>query len=133
MSTETNLPLVILPDQLAVCRLPAEAEFPDWAQPGDLLALIRTRDELTVVCQERLVPPEVHAERGWRAIQVLGSLDFSMVGVLASIATPLAQAGVSLYALSTFETDYILIKESAVERAVYALGQAGFLVMNHVR
>jgi hypothetical protein len=132
MSTETNLPLNILPDHLAVCRLAAEAPIPEWAPPGNLLALVRTPDELSVVCEERYVPPEVNAERGWRALRVQGPLDFSMIGVLASIATPLAQAGVSIFALSTYETDYILIKESSLERAVYALNQAGFLVLNHV-
>jgi hypothetical protein len=129
---ETDLPLVILPDRLAVCRLAANAPFPDWARPGYLLALVRTLDELSVVCEERLVPPEVRAERGWRALQVQGSLDFSLVGVLAAILAPLAEAGVSVFALSTYETDYILVRESALERAVQSLTQAGYLVLNHV-
>jgi hypothetical protein len=97
------------------------------------LAFIRTRDELTVVCVERLVPPEVIAERGWRALQVQGPLDFALVGVLAAITVPLAEAGVSIFAISTYDTDYILVKEEALERAIQALGQAGFLVLNHVR
>lgn len=133
ISSETDLPLVILPDCLAVCRLPADAPFPDWARPGDILALVRTGDELSVVCTERFVPPDVRAERGWRALQVQGPLEFAMVGVLASIANPLARAGVSIFVLSTFDTDYILVKEAALERAVEALSQEGFLVMNHVR
>jgi hypothetical protein len=133
MSLQQDLPLVILPDKLAVCRLAVEAPFPDWARPGDLLAFIRSRDELTVVCVERLVPPEVIAERGWRALQVQGPLDFALVGVLAAITAPLAEAGVSVFALSTYDTDTILVKEEALERAIQALGQAGFLVLNHVR
>ncbi len=133
MSVATDIPLVILPGRLAVCRLPAEAPFPEWAVPGDLLALVRTPDELSVVCQERLVPPEIKAERGWRLLQVQGPLDFSLVGVLAAIVTPLAEAGISIFALSTYETDYVLVKESLLERAIQALTQAGFLVMNHVR
>jgi len=133
MSLETDLPLVILPDRLAVCRLAADALFPDWARPGYLLALVRTPDELSVVCEERLVPPEVKAERGWRAFQVQGPLDFSLVGVLAALLTPLGMAGVSVFALSTFETDYILVKENSLERAIQALVQAGFLVLKDVR
>jgi len=132
MSMETDLPLVILPDRLAVCRLAADAPFPDWARPGYLLALVRTPDELSVVCEERLVPPEVRAERGWRLLQVQGSLDFSLVGILAAILAPLAEAGVSVFTVSTYETDYILIRESALERAVHSLTQAGYLVLNHV-
>jgi hypothetical protein len=133
MSLQHDLPLVVLPDKLAVCRLAVEAPFPDWARPGDLLAFIRSRAELTVVCVERLVPPEVIAERAWRALQVQGPLDFALVGVLAAITAPLAAAGVSVFALSTYDTDYILVKEDALERAVQALVQAGFLVLNHVR
>lgn len=130
--SETDLPLILLSDRLAVCRLAADAPFPDWATPGDLLGLVRTRDELSIVCAERFVPPEVRSERGWRALQVQGPLDFSMVGVLAAIALPLARAGVSIFAISTYETDYILFKESALERTLHALTQAGFLVINHV-
>ncbi|MBN2548948.1 MAG: ACT domain-containing protein [Anaerolineales bacterium] len=117
---------------MAICRLPVDSGQPDWAKPGDLLAMVWTRDELSLVCQERLVPPEVRAERGWRLLQVQGSLDFSLVGVLASIAVPLARAGVSIFAISTFDTDYILVKADSLERAVDALTQAGFLVLNYV-
>jgi hypothetical protein len=133
MSLHQDLPLVILPDKMAVCRLAVEAPLPDWARPGDLLAFIRSHDELTVVCVERLVPPEVIAERSWRALQVQGPLDFALVGVLAAITAPLAEAGVSIFAMSTYTTDYILVKEEALERARQALEQAGFLVLNHVR
>jgi hypothetical protein len=124
---------MILPDRLAVCRLPADAPFPEWTRPGDLLALVRTRDELSIVCAERYVPPEVRAERGWRAVMVQGPLEFSLTGVLASLAVPLARAGVSVFALSTFDTDYVLVKEDALDRAVAALTGAGFLVLNYVR
>lgn len=133
MSSLNDLPLIILPDRLAVCRLPADAPFPEWARSGDLLALVQTSDELSIICTERFVPPDVRAERGWRALQVQGPLEFAMVGVLASIAVPLARVGVSIFALSTFDTDYVLVKEDALDRAVSALTQAGFLVMNHVR
>lgn len=133
MFSLTDLPLFILPDRLAVCRLPAEAAIPDWARPGDLLAMVQTKDELSIVCTERFVPPDVRAERGWRALQVQGPLEFAMTGVLASIAVPLARAGVSIFAISTFDTDYVLVREDALDRAVSALNQAGFLVMNHVR
>jgi hypothetical protein len=133
MSMQQDIPLTILPEKLAVCRLAVEAPFPEWARPGDLLGLIRTRDELTVVCAERLVPPEVIAERGWRALQVQGPLDFALVGVLAAITAPLAKAGVSIFAISTYDTDYVLVKEDALERARQALTQDGFLVLNHVR
>ena len=124
-----GLILCVLPDRLAVCRLAADAELPDWAQPGDLLSITRTRQELSIVCAERWAPPEVVAERGWRALQVQGPLDFTLVGVLASLAQPLAQAGISLFALSTFDTDYLLVKEAALERASAALRLAGHTLL----
>jgi hypothetical protein len=133
MNPPSDLTLMILPERYAVCRLAAEADFPEWARPSDLLALLRTRDELSVVCAERFAPPEARAERGWRVLQVHGRLDFALVGVLASIAAPLARAGVSIFALSTFDTDYILVKEISLERAVAALTQEGFLVLEHGR
>ena len=129
----TDIPLNLLPGRLAVCWLSPEAPFPEWARPGDLLALVQTHNETSVVCAERFVPPEVKAERGWRAFQVQGPLDFTVVGVLAAISAPLAQAGVSIYAQSTFETDYVLVKEESLERAIRALNQVGFLVNNPAR
>jgi len=118
----------LLSSRLAVCRLPADTGLPDWARPGSLLAFVQTRQETSLVCEERYAPPEVKAERGWRALMVQGPLDFSLVGVLVSIAAPLAQAGVSLFAISTFDTDYILVKENVLERALHALEGAGIQV-----
>ncbi|MEJ2264988.1 MAG: ACT domain-containing protein [Anaerolineales bacterium] len=120
--------LLLLDDLLAVCRLPAEAPAPKWVQGRALSALIRTSEELTVVCPEHFVPPGVIAEPGWRALQVEGPLDFELVGVLASLAASLADAGVSIFAISTYSTDFILIKESQVDLAVTALHQAGHQV-----
>lgn len=129
MSVEKDLPLIVLPERLAVCRMTSESPHPEWARFSQMLAFIQTRDELTVVCAERYVPPEIKAERGWRSIMVQGPLDFSLVGVLASITKHLARAGVSVFAISTFDTDYILVKESGLDKAIQALSQAGFLVM----
>jgi hypothetical protein len=133
MSIKSDIPLILLSERLAVCRLAPDAPYPDWARPGELLALVRTREELSVVCQERFVPPEVKAERSWRALQVQGPLDFSLVGILASIAEPLTNAGVSIFAISTFDTDFILLKENMLERGLEALSQAGFMVLKDVR
>lgn len=130
LSAPTDLPLLLLPERMAVCRLPAEAEVPAWVPLAGLTSITRTPDELSILCAERLVPPETRAERGWRVFKVQGPLDFSMTGVLAALLTPLAQAGVSAFALSTYDTDYVLVKEHALERAQFALMQAGFLVLN---
>lgn len=117
--------LIILEEPLAVCRLPAEAPSPEWARGNGLLALIRTSEELSIVCREEYPPLDVPSEKGWRAMKVQGPLEFSQVGVVASLAVPLAQAGVSIFVLSTFETDYLLVKTEWLVRAVDALRRAG--------
>lgn len=121
--------LTLAKERLAVCRLAVEAAFPDWAQPGDILAMIRTRRECSVVCAERYVPPEVVAERGWRGLEVQGPLDFALTGVLAQLSGILASASISLFALSTYDTDWILVKEDRLPRAIAALQAAGHQVV----
>jgi uncharacterized protein len=122
--------LLLLDELLAVCQFPAKAPFPDWAQGEHLLALVRTPQEVTIVCAERFAPPGIKAEPGWRALQVEGPLEFNQVGVLASLAEPLAQAGVSIFAISTFSTDYILVKQSQLDQALQALEQAGHGILS---
>jgi hypothetical protein len=118
-------PLRILGDHLAVCRLPPEAEIPEWARPGELLVITRTPAELSIVCSQRFVPPHIKAERDWRAFEVIGPLDFNLVGVLAALSTTLAEAGISIFALSTYDTDYLLVRMVDFERACAALNAAG--------
>lgn len=122
------LALRVLPGRLAVCRLAADAPFPDWAQAGALASITRAADELSVVCAEEGVPLEVRAERGWRALQVAGPLDFALTGVLVALAVPLADAGVSIFALSTYDTDYVLVREGDLPRAAATLERAGHRV-----
>jgi hypothetical protein len=121
----TTIELTILPGRLAVCRLAPEAAAPPWGMGGALWSLTRSGDELSVVCAEELVPEGVRREGGWRALAVAGPLDFALTGVLSAIAAPLAAAGVSIFALSTFDTDYVLVKEERLEAAVAALRAAG--------
>lgn len=120
--------LHVLSGSLAVCRLPADAPVPAWASAGALVSITRTADELSVVCAEEDVPNEVRAERGWRALKVVGPLDFALTGVLAALAVPLAEAGISIFALSTFDTDFVLVREGDLDRAMAALERAGHRV-----
>ena len=98
--------------------------LPEWATTA-FSSVTRTASELSIVCPEERVPPELPAERGRRAFVVRGPLDFSLTGVLASIASPLAAAGVSIFALSTYDTDYVLVREGQLEAAVALLAAAG--------
>jgi pyrimidine operon attenuation protein/uracil phosphoribosyltransferase len=123
--------ILLLPERLAICRLAAADPVPEWAG-GSFRSITRTAGELSLVCAQSSVPDGVPCERGWRALQVEGPLDFALTGVLASLAVPLADAGVSIFGLSTFETDYVLVKEEALERAVNALQVAGHEVSRSV-
>lgn len=120
-----GLTLEILPGRFAVCRLSADQPLPSLAPGPALLALVRTPDEISLVCPEQDAPQGARAETGWSALKVLGPLDFSLTGVLASLAGPLAEAGVSLFAVSTFDTDYLLVREAALPAARDALESAG--------
>ena len=128
MSHSANLNLEVLSERLAICRLPADAPLPNWVSGSHFWAIVRTSDELSIVSSELTVPKEVIQVPGWRAFKVMGPLDFSIVGILESIAYPLVEANISMFAISTFDTDYILVKESALEQATKVLRQAGFKI-----
>ena len=115
--------LRVLPGRYAICRLE-----PQEALPSSFFSVTRTADELSVVCVEERAPAGVQCELGWRILQVAGPLEFSLTGVLVAIATPLAEAGVSIFAISTFDTDYVLVKEDDLVKAVDALRAAGHRV-----
>lgn len=120
-----SLKLRLLPGTFAVCRLEPDAAIPAWALAGILTSISRTPDELSIVCPEAQVPEGILAEKGWRCFKIQGPLPFAMTGVLASLVNPLAEAGISLFAFSTYDTDYVLVKDAALERALTALLQAG--------
>lgn len=116
--------------ELAVCRLPAGTDLPGWAQvpAGPLHAVTRTVDEVSVVTSAGVVPDDAQAERGWRALAVRGPLDFGLTGVLAGLAGPLADAGVPVFVVSTFDTDWVLVPGGRLPDAVRALSAAGHVV-----
>lgn len=119
-----------LPDRLAVVRLPPDARLPEWVGPDDagFLSVTRTADELSVVCAESRVPDGAVSERGWGAFSVRGPLDFGLTGVLASIATPLAEAGIPVFVISTYDTDHVLVRCADMDRAADRLRRAGHVL-----
>ncbi len=114
-----------LPGRYAVCRLPHKAPLPDWAgRASGLSAIIRTADELTIIADESHIPsdhPEVAVETGWMAMRVVGRLDFGLVGILARLTGALADANVPVFAVSTYDTDILLVKAEHSQRAETAL------------
>jgi len=117
--------LILLPDELAVARLDAAEPVPAWAEQRSLWSVTRTAEELSVVCDASGVPPDVQAERGWRCFRVAGSLDFALTGVLLAILGPLAAAKISIFAISTYDTDYVLVRGRDLGAAARALTAAG--------
>jgi len=117
--------LKILEGRLAVCRLDPDSPIPHWGAQGQFYALCRTPDELSILCEESQVPPGVRSETGFRAIRVSGTLAFHLTGVLSSLINPLAEAGIPIFAVSTFDTDYLLIREADLESSKWALEKAG--------
>ena len=122
---QQTLTLSILPDLLAVCRLLAHDPIPAWAAHSAFFSVTRTADELSIVCDVQQVPPGVHCEQPWRAFKVEGPLPFELTGILLAIAAPLADAGISIFALATFDTDYVLVRDTQFEQAKAVLIAAG--------
>lgn len=118
--------LSLLPGRLAVVKLDLGAPWPGWLM-GDFWSVTRTSQALSLVCEEAVLPDGLAAERGWRALEVAGPIDFGEIGVLASLAAPLRDAKISIFALSTFDTDYVLVRESDLENALAALEDAGWV------
>ncbi len=120
--SDERLALEWLPGRYAVCRLAAGAEMPQWATSGGgLVSITRTDDELSIVAPESAVPGEMTAQRGWRAMRVVGTLDFSMVGVLARLTGACADADVPVFVVSTYDTDIVMVKADDAGRAAEAL------------
>ena len=117
--------LVVLEDELAVARLDASESIPAWGLGGSFSSITRTPEEVSIVCAAAAVPAGIRAERGWRSLRVAGRLDFSLAGVLASIAGPLAAADVSIFAVSTYDTDYVLVRQQSLPTAIASLRTAG--------
>ncbi len=122
---DAALRLSVLDERLAVCRLEAGTEIPRWATGAPFFCVTRTPEELSVVCPEGCVPAGITREPGWRAFRVEGTLDFGLVGVLSSVAAPLAESEVGILAIATYDTDYVLVQASQLDIAVAALRERG--------
>ena len=116
--------LKILPGGLTVCRLPSTDAIDLSA---DFYFIGRTDEEISLVCRTECVPENTEKrEDGWRAFRIEGTLDFSLVGILSKISGILAESGIGIFAVSTYNTDYILVKAEQLDRAVRALETAGY-------
>lgn len=115
----------LIAGSFAVCRMAADAAIPEWALRGSFQCVTRTADELSIVCPAENVPAGIEANGPWSCFKIAGPIPFEEVGVLASLVAPLAARGISIFAISTFDTDYVLVKQEFAERATQALQEAG--------
>ncbi len=114
-----------LPDSYAVVRLQPGSDLPDWVDKGPFRSVTRTEHEVSVVCRDHDVPEGESVDRGWTVLETMGPLDFSLTGVISSLVEPLAQADVPIFLISTFESDYVLVRSADLARAADALEAAG--------
>ena len=117
-------------DSLAIVKLEPGKTIPDWASAGagEFVSITHTAEEVSIVCAANQVPDDVQAERGWTALKVIGPLSFDQVGIIASLASPLKQAGIPIFVISTFDTDYLLVKETDIDKAITVLTRAGHVL-----
>jgi hypothetical protein len=123
-----QLTIIIYEMTYAICRLQPNAAAPVWAAGERFLSITRTANELSIVCEEKMVPADVHGERNRRLMQIEGTLAFTLTGVLASVAAPLASAGISVFAVSTYDTDYLLVSDEDLQEAARVLESAGHTI-----
>jgi hypothetical protein len=119
-----KLNLIILTEELTIVQLPPDKKIPNWVS-GNFYSITRTEDELSIVCNQDIVPKNTKADKGWRAFKILGPLDFSLVGILANLSTILAKVNISIFSISTYNTDYLLVKKENLKKATKTLESAG--------
>ncbi len=120
--------LSLLPETMAISRLPKDAPLPSWVLAASFFSITRTAEELSVVCPQIDVPEGITRDEGWRGLKVEGPLDLSAAGILVRLITPLAKEGISVFAVSTYDTDYLLVKEQHLQEAVEILSREGHQV-----
>jgi hypothetical protein len=123
-----RLELTLFEERFAISRLAGDAPIPDWATRGSFFSVTRTGEELSVVSELAHVPVGVQSQAGWRVLKVHGPFVLSEIGVLSALAAPLAEAKISLFAVSTFDTDYLLVAAETLSAAIAALGRAGHTI-----
>ena len=115
-------------DGFAICKLPASAPVPSWVLQAGFSSVTRTADELSIVCKSEQLPPGQEADQDWRSLEVEGPLEFSEIGILAALSGVLAAARISIFVVSTYDTDFVLIKNPHCHKAIEALSNAGHII-----
>lgn len=118
MKLTTKLTLSILPEKLGICHFDKNSPIPNWATSGEFFSITRTDQELSIVYPQEKIPGGVLFEKDWRAFRLDGFVEgLYSVGIIASLSQPLAEAGISIFNLSTYETNYVLVEDKNLEKA----------------
>jgi len=129
MAKSTILTLDLLEGKFVICRLSPSSSLPSWAFTGPFMSITKTNDELSIITiDDNRLPKDIQCERNWKCFKLKGPFPFDMTGVLSSILNPLAKADIGILAISTFDTDYVMVKENNLQIAVDVLKQNGHTV-----
>lgn len=124
------LKIKLLKERFGVCRLDKNELIPEWIKNSDFYSVTKTLDELSIVCSQDSIPSGIKCEKDWRTLEIEGPLEFSLIGILSSISTILAEKGISIFAISTYDTDYILVKDKDINDAIDALSIEKYEIIN---
>jgi hypothetical protein len=127
--SEKILTMKLLEERFGVCRLNINELIPEWARNSEFYSITKTADELSIVCSQINIPSYIRCENDWRILKVVGPLDFSLIGILSSISSILAHNKISIFAIPTFDTDYVLVKDKDIENAIDALSSANYEII----
>lgn len=125
-----KLTLRLLKDKYGVCRLNKDDKIPSLALKGEFFSITKTDDELSIVCLEENIQGNIKCEKEWRILKILGPLDFSLIGILSKVSIVLAENRISIFAVSTYDTDYIMVKENDVDNAIKVLYDKGYDILD---
>lgn len=128
---ENKLNMRLLQEKYGVCRLEINEEIPKWAINSQFYSITKTQDELSIVCPQNNIPSNIKYEADWRILKVEGPLDFSLIGILSSISNILANNKISIFAISTYDTDYILVKDKDIENATKVLSNENYHIIKY--
>ena len=124
-----QLQLSLLDEIYGICVFENDTPIPEWAAAASFCSIIRTQKELTIVCPQNTIDSDCEYDADWRCFRVDGSFDFNQIGVISSLAAPLAQAGISIFVVSSFDTDYILVKGENVEQTIAVFSDNGHFIV----
>ncbi|MBU3174868.1 ACT domain-containing protein [Clostridium estertheticum] len=128
--SEKILTMKLLNEKFAVCRLNKNESMPEWVKNSSFYSITKTSDELSIVCSQDSIPSNIKCEKDWRILKVEGPLDFSLIGIISSISTILALKRISIFAVSTYDTDYILVKNKDIDNTILALSNEKYEIIN---